>query len=96
MVEMMKMNIRRLGLALAALLFVLFGGRGSNNAYVCLSDGRYELISNLSRGELIEIASSRSGYADLWFSPDGKYIYFISQRGSATGVANVWKMTFNY
>ena len=25
-------------LALAALLFVLFGGRGSNNAYVCLSE----------------------------------------------------------
>lgn len=31
----------------------------------------------------------------VW-SKDGKYIYFISQRGDAEGVANVWRMTFNY
>lgn len=31
----------------------------------------------------------------VW-SRDGKYIYFISQRGSANGTANVWRMTFNY
>lgn len=29
----------------------------------------------------------------VW-SRDGKYIYFISQRGSAQGVANIWKMDF--
>lgn len=31
----------------------------------------------------------------VW-SPDGKYIYFISQRGDAEGLPNVWRMTFNY
>lgn len=31
----------------------------------------------------------------VW-SKDGKYIYFISQRGSATGTANVWRMNFNH
>lgn len=31
----------------------------------------------------------------VW-SRDGKYIYFVSQRGSATGTANVWRMDFNY
>lgn len=31
----------------------------------------------------------------IW-SGDGKYIYFISQRGSATGTANIWRMNFNY
>lgn len=31
----------------------------------------------------------------VW-SRDGKYIYFISQRGSATGTANVWRMDFVY
>lgn len=31
----------------------------------------------------------------VW-SVDGKYIYFISQRGDANGNANVWKMSFNY
>ena len=29
----------------------------------------------------------------VW-SRDGKYIYFISQRGSATATANVWRITF--
>lgn len=31
----------------------------------------------------------------VW-SPDGKYIYFISQRGDAEGVPNIWRMTFNF
>ncbi len=29
----------------------------------------------------------------VW-SSDGKYIYFISQRGSSSGVANIWRMNF--
>lgn len=29
----------------------------------------------------------------VW-SRDGKHIYFISQRGSATATANVWRMDF--
>lgn len=31
----------------------------------------------------------------VW-SRDGRYIYFVSQRGSATGTANIWRMNFNY
>lgn len=31
----------------------------------------------------------------VW-SKDGQSIYFVSQRGSATGTANVWKMDFAY
>ena len=31
----------------------------------------------------------------VW-SKDGRYIYFISQRGSANGTANIWRMSFNY
>ncbi|MBQ8420834.1 MAG: PD40 domain-containing protein [Bacteroidales bacterium] len=30
------------------------------------------------------------------WSKDGKYIYFISQRGSGEGSANVWRMSFVY
>ena len=30
----------------------------------------------------------------VW-SKDGKYIYFISQRGDADASANVWRMSFN-
>lgn len=31
----------------------------------------------------------------VW-SKDGKYIYFVSQRGSAEACANIWRMTFDY
>lgn len=31
----------------------------------------------------------------VW-SKDGKYIYFISQRGSSKGTANIWRMDFVY
>ncbi len=31
----------------------------------------------------------------VW-SRDGRYIYFVSQRGDADGTANVWRMTFQY
>lgn len=31
----------------------------------------------------------------VW-SKDGHQIYFISQRGDANGIANVWRMNFNY
>lgn len=30
----------------------------------------------------------------VW-SKDGKFIYFISQRGSSAGAANIWRMSFN-
>lgn len=30
----------------------------------------------------------------VW-SADGKYIYFISQRGNADGLANIWRMTYS-
>lgn len=30
------------------------------------------------------------------WSHDGKFIYFISQRGSSTGTANVWRINFDY
>ena len=31
----------------------------------------------------------------VW-SRDGKYIYFISQRGDAAGTANIWRINFNH
>lgn len=31
----------------------------------------------------------------VW-SRDGKYIYFLSQRGNAEGTCNIWRMTFQY
>lgn len=31
----------------------------------------------------------------VW-SKDGRYIYFVSQRGNKEAKANIWRMTFNY
>ena len=31
----------------------------------------------------------------VW-SKDGRYIYFISQRGDQNATANVWRISFNY
>lgn len=44
---------------LAAVIgFVLLGGR-PGNAYICMSDGGYQLITDLDQGELVEIAYTR-------------------------------------
>ena len=62
-------------------LKALFSGM-SGNAYVYLSGGKYELITNLNKDQTIEIASSRSsamGDDLLAFSPDGKYIYYYTK-----------------
>lgn len=79
---------------LAAVLgFVLLGGR-SGNAYICLSDGGYQLITDLDQGELVEIASTRSDYGDLWFTPDGKYIYYFSKLDSQYGAGTLCRAEY--
>ncbi|MCD8382107.1 MAG: zinc-ribbon domain-containing protein [Clostridiales bacterium] len=91
--------VRQIGIAVAAvaavavIVAVVFGVRAlfsvignSSNAYVYLSDGDYELITDLSKGDIIEIASSRSEYTYsslLSFSPDGKYVYYYTKYDSS-------------
>ena len=63
-------------------LKTLFSGSSGDNAYAYLSDGRYELITNLNKDQTIEIASSKSDSTManlLAFSPDGKYIYYCTK-----------------
>ncbi len=82
-----------IGIAAAAIVLVvaiwglsaLFSGSGSDNAYAYLSDGKYELITNLNKDQTIEIASSKSDTTLdnlLAFSPDGKYIYYYTKYDS--------------
>ena len=66
-------------------LKTLFSGSGGDNAYAYLSNGRYELITNLNKDQSIEIASSKSDSTManlLAFSPDGKYIYYYTKYDS--------------
>lgn len=77
-----------LAVAVIAVIAVVFGGKalfsgsGGDNVYAYLSDGRYELITDLEKDQTIEIASSKSDstMSDLLaFSPDGKYVYYFTK-----------------
>lgn len=57
----------------------------NTDIYTCNIDG-----SNLTQ----HTYHAADDLSPVW-SPDGKYIYFISPRGSAEGLANIWRMTFN-
>lgn len=66
-------------------LKTLFSSSKGKNAYVYLSNGKYELITNLNKDQTIEIAASKSddiGSTFLAFSPDGKYIYYYTKYDS--------------
>jgi len=56
----------------------------NTDIFVCHTDGtRLQQLTYHAADDL----------SPVW-SKDGKYIYFISQRGSAQGTANVWQMPF--
>lgn len=57
----------------------------NTDIYVCRTDGT----------DLTQLTYHAADDLSPVWSADGKQIYFISQRGSATGTANVWRMDFN-
>lgn len=57
----------------------------NTDIYVCHPDGT----------QLTQLTFHAADDLSPVWSRDGRYIYFISQRGSAEGIANVWKMPFN-
>lgn len=57
----------------------------NTDIYVCRTDG----------SQMTQITYHAADDLSPAWSRDGRYIYFISQRGSATGTANVWRMNFN-
>lgn len=103
-----KNKAKVIGIAAAAVLVVAAvvigawqltsrSGGSSGNAYVYLSDGDYELITNLSKGESVEIASSRSDYTYsslLSFSPDGKYVYYYTRYDSSSGTGTLCRAEY--
>lgn len=62
------------------------GGGVYNNTdiFVCKNDGT----------QLLQLTYHAADDVSPTWSKDGRYIYFISQRGSTTGTANIWKMEF--
>lgn len=58
----------------------------NTDIYVVRTDG----------SELLQITYHATDDLSPTWSKDGKYIYFISQRGNAEGIANIWRMNFFY
>lgn len=56
----------------------------NTDIYVCRPDGT----------DLMQLTFHAADDLSPTWSKDGKYIYFISQRGSADGTANIWRMKF--
>lgn len=56
----------------------------NTDIYVCRMDGT----------QLTQLTYHAADDLSPVWSKDGQYIYFISQRGSAEGTANIWRMTF--
>lgn len=58
----------------------------NTDIYVCKTDG----------SELTQLTFHAADDLSPVWSKDGEYIFFISQRGSSDGSANVWRMKFNH
>lgn len=58
----------------------------NTDIYVCRPDG----------SQLIQLTYHAADDLSPAWSEDGKYIYFVSQRGNYLGKANVWRMKFIY
>lgn len=58
----------------------------NTDLFACHADGTH----------LVQLTYHAADDLSPVWSKDGQSIYFVSQRGSATGTANVWKMDFAY
>ena len=58
----------------------------NTDIYACRIDGT----------ELMQITYHAADDVSPVWSRDGKYIYFISQRGNANATPNIWRLTFQY
>ena len=93
-----------IGIAAAAIVLIaaILGvcallGSGSKNAYAYISDGKYQLISELDSDQSIEIDSSKSEDVHslmLSFSRDGKYIYYYTKYDSDSGTGTLCRAEY--
>lgn len=56
----------------------------NTDLFVCRIDGT----------ELTQLTYHAADDLSPVWSPDGRFIYFVSKRGSSTGTANVWRISF--
>ncbi len=75
------------------ILFVGSNGLPYGNSFYHNTD---LFVCRLDGTDLLQLTYHAADDLSPVWSRDGKYIYFISQRGSNTGTANIWRMTFVY
>lgn len=84
-------------IVIIVLVSVLGKSKKSDNAYVYLSSGSYELITNLKKGDSIEISSSRSSDTAsglVRFSSDGTYVYYFTKYDSSTNTGTLCRAEY--
>ena len=86
-----NLDLKKILIAAGALVVVvamilggiaMFSGKDSENVFICYSNGRYKLVSNVKKAETVDIASAKSdnvNWYSVQFSPDGKYVYFVTK-----------------
>lgn len=84
----------------AILCNMLLSGIKNDDAYVFLSDGKYKLITDIKKDEVIEIASSKSDSEEITdymvaFSPDGKYFYYLTKYNWETCTGTLCRAEYN-
>ena len=79
------------GIAVIAAAVVLLGGLlprpGGGNACVYLNRGKYQMITDIKKGEAVQFGSARSDIVNeqlLAFTEDGKYIYYYTKVDDST------------
>ncbi len=65
-------------------IFLYNSKKQNTDIYVVRTDG----------SQLTQLTYHKGNDCSPTWSPDGKYIYFLSQRGSESGDYNVWRMNF--
>lgn len=65
-------------------VFSFVDTKQNTDIYIVRTDG----------SQLTQLTYHKGNDCSPTWSPDGKYIYFLSQRGSQTGDYNVWRMNF--
>lgn len=76
--------------------WILFVGSSTitNSNFIFLNTDIF--VANTDGTNLLQLTYHAADDLSPVWSKDGKYIYFISQRGDVNGTANIWRMKFNY
>ena len=67
------------------------------NAYVYVSNGKYELLTDLEKGKNIEVATTKNDEINPWmvvFTPDGKYVYYYTKYDSYEGTGSLCRARY--